>query len=186
MRDSSIGGAALLPPQARLPALATRRLSLRAMTKADASDVFEYAKDPEVLRYTTGTTPRRPEDTHEFLRDAVAATDRRMWTLRMRDSHVVVGAVEFGLSSPEVGSVHYVLGRPYWGQGLMTEAVEAICTWAFEALPALLEIRTAAVEDNVGSIRVLEKCGFARVGTTVEHWEKQSEPVRLAIFSRTR
>src|SRR5688572_30459163 len=175
-----------LPAQQALPQLATPRLLLRAMTFSDAPDVFTYAKDPEVLRYTTGTTPRRLEETQEFLEGAVAAPDSRMWAICLRDQAAVIGAVEFSLSSPDTGSVHYVLGRPFWGHGVMTEAVDAVCNWAFDTLPSLREIKTAAVEDNVGSTRVLAKCGFTRVGTAVEQWPKQPEPVRLAIFRRSR
>lgn len=174
-----------LPPQHALPSLATPRLVLRAMALADAPDVFAYARDPEVLRYTTGTTPRRLEETQEFLAGALAASDGRMWAIRLRDHATVIGAVEFSLLSPDTGSVHYVLARSYWRQGLMTEAVDALCSWAFDTLPSLLEIKTAAVEENVASVRVLEKSGFTRLGTTVEQWEKQREPVRLAIFGRS-
>jgi [ribosomal protein S5]-alanine N-acetyltransferase len=176
----------LLPPQRTLPSLTTPRLILRAMTLADLDDVFAYAKDPEVLRYTTGTTPQDPEETEEFLEDAVAAKDGRIWAIQLRDRTTVIGAIEFSLLSIETGATHYVLGRPYWGQGLMTEAARAVCDWAFGALPAMLEIKTAAVEENVGSIRVLEKTGFSRIDTIIERWEKQPEPVRLAIFRRTR
>jgi ribosomal-protein-alanine N-acetyltransferase len=176
----------LLPPQLELPLLTTPRLLLRAMTHDDAPDIFAYAKDPEVLHYTTGATPRHLEETQAFLEAALTAPDGRMWAIRLRDHKTVIGAAELALSSPESGSVHYALGRPYWGQGLMTEAVDAVCTWAFASLPSLLEIKTTAVEENVGSARVLEKCGFTRVGTTVERWEKQPELVRLAIFRRSR
>ncbi|GAB4579398.1 MAG: hypothetical protein Fur0022_21360 [Anaerolineales bacterium] len=47
----------------------------------------------------------------------------------------------------------------FWGKGIATEA-----------LPLFLEIQTVrplyarAVKDNFGSIRVLEKCGFVKIG----------------------
>jgi [ribosomal protein S5]-alanine N-acetyltransferase len=156
------------------------------MALSDAPDVFAYAKDPEVLRYTTGVAPRHLEETQNFLERALAAGDGRMWAIQLRGHSTVIGAVEFSLLSSDTGSVHYVLGKPHWGHGLMTEAVDAVCGWAFRALPSLLEIKTAAVEENVASARVLEKCGFTRVGTTVEQWQKQPEAVRLAIFRRRR
>jgi ribosomal-protein-alanine N-acetyltransferase len=175
-----------LPPQHTLPSLGTPRLLLRLMAPSDAADVFAYAKDPEVLRYTTGTTPRRLEETRAFLQGALSDPNGRVWAIRLRDQPTVIGGVDFGLSSPETGSVHYVLARPHWSQGLMTEAVDAVCSWAFATLPSLVDIQTTVVDENVASVRVLEKCGFTRVGTTVEQWQKQAEPVRLAIFRRSR
>jgi [ribosomal protein S5]-alanine N-acetyltransferase len=175
-----------LPLQAELPSLSTPRLVLRPIRESDAPDVFAYAKVPEVLRYTTGTPPRDLEDTRTFLRDALAAPNDRMWAMLRRGHDTVVGAIEFGVQSPMSASIHYALAKAYWGQGLMTEAVDAVCGWAFQALPSLLEIRTSVVEANVGSIRVLEKCGFTRVDTVREEWAKEREPATLAIFCRAR
>jgi RimJ/RimL family protein N-acetyltransferase len=56
--------------------------------------------------------------------------------------------------------VTYWLGQDYWGMGLATKA-----------LAALLEVQTArplygrTAKDNVGSLRVMEKCGFTVIGT---------------------
>lgn len=48
------------------------------------------------------------------------------------------------------------------------------------------QARLPVVEENVASARVLEKCGFTRVGTSVERWQNHPEPVQLGIFSRSR
>jgi ribosomal-protein-alanine N-acetyltransferase len=175
-----------LPPQTQLPRFLTSRLHLAPIELADAGDVFAYVKHPDVLRYTTGVTPERVDQTREFLEGALADPDGRIWAIRQRDQRTVIGHVEFGLPSSEVGSIHYVLAKPYWGRGLMTEAVSAMCTWAFDALPSLRQIETTVAEENVASARVLEKCGFTRAGMTVERWEKQEEPVRLVIFRQSR
>src|SRR5437868_8103501 len=50
-----------------LPSLETERLILSKMTLDDAQDMFEYAQDPEVARYTTWSAHRSIEDTKEFL-----------------------------------------------------------------------------------------------------------------------
>lgn len=137
--------------------------------------------------FVTRQAPRlRLEETREFLEGALSEPHGRVWAIQLRDRPTVIGGVDFGLSSAEKGSIHYVLGRSHWGKGLMTEAVDAVCTWAFAALPSLRDVETTVVEQNVGSARVLEKSGFRRVGATVEQWQKQREPVRLVIFRRSR
>jgi RimJ/RimL family protein N-acetyltransferase/ketosteroid isomerase-like protein len=172
-----------LPAQAELPVIETARLVLRPMRIGDAKDVFAYASDPEVLRYTTGTTPMRLEETERWLRDALADPETHMWAIVMPNDPIVVGAIEFGVSR-SVGSVHYALSRPHWGKGLMTEAVGALCGWAFDAVLGLERIETSVVEMNVASARVLEKCGFRRVGVAEDRWEKLSQPVELILFRR--
>jgi ribosomal-protein-alanine N-acetyltransferase len=175
-----------LPPQASLPLLQTPRLALRPMELGDAADVYAYVADPAVLRYTTGVTPTRPSETEAFLQRALANPETHMWAIRLRDHTRVIGAIEFGTSSPTTGSVHYALGAAYWGRGLMSEAVEAVSAWAFATLPRLDEIVTAVAEANVASARVLEKCRFERIGTADERWAKEPEPVRLILFRRER
>jgi [ribosomal protein S5]-alanine N-acetyltransferase len=175
-----------LPPQESLPWLRTQRLVLRPMTLDDAADVFAYSADPAVLRYTTGTTPSRPEETQAWLEAALADSATHMWAILLRDSPTVIGAIEFGVPIPGSGSTHYALGRSHWGAGLMTEAVEAVCHWALDALPSMQDITTGVVAENVGSGRVLEKCGFERIGSIVEQWDRHGEPVTLHMYRRLR
>ena len=57
----------------------------------------------------------------------------------------------------------YWLGLPYVGQGYMTEAVAAVCAYAFEELH-LHRLEAATMPNNSASIRVLERNGFRREG----------------------
>jgi RimJ/RimL family protein N-acetyltransferase len=55
--------------------------------------------------------------------------------------------------------VTYWLGREHWGQGIATAALAALV----EEL-GVRPLHARAAADNLGSIRVLEKCGFVRIG----------------------
>src|SRR4051812_42105800 len=125
MADTSVMSK-FLPPQAELPVIRTARLVLRPLILADAADVFAYAADPAVLRYTTGITPTLVQETESWLRGVLDDPETHMWAVRRIDDERVIGALEFGWSSASTGSVHYALGRDYWGRGLMTEAIEAV------------------------------------------------------------
>jgi len=65
-----------------------------------------------------------------------------------------------GLHTEEFG---YVLARPWWGQGLMTEALTEIVQWGL-AQPAIFRIGAVCDVENVGSARVMEKSGLVREG----------------------
>jgi [ribosomal protein S5]-alanine N-acetyltransferase len=60
--------------------------------------------------------------------------------------------------SAEVG---YFLGEPFWGKGIMTEAVKQIVEYGFSNFN-IVRIHTGIFEYNVASQRVLEKCGFKK------------------------
>lgn len=62
--------------------------------------------------------------------------------------------------APEIG---YWLGEPYWGRGLMSQAVTMICEEAFEKLP-IVRIQAEIFARNMGSRKVAEKCGFRMEG----------------------
>ncbi len=59
--------------------------------------------------------------------------------------------------------VGYWLGREFWGRGIGTRALEA-----FLAIETTRPLHAFAVHHNLGSIRVLEKCGFVRAGEDAE------------------
>ncbi len=59
--------------------------------------------------------------------------------------------------------VGYWLGREFWGKGIATRALEA-----FLAIDTTRPLHAYAVHHNLGSIRVLQKCGFTSIGTDAE------------------
>lgn len=65
-------------------------------------------------------------------------------------------------------SVGYWTGLPFVRQGNMTAAVRAIIPFAFASL-RLHRIEAACIPSNDGSIRLLEKTGFAREGYAREY-----------------
>jgi RimJ/RimL family protein N-acetyltransferase len=56
--------------------------------------------------------------------------------------------------------VTYWLGKEHWGKGIATQALAAFLAHTNKTRP----IHARAAKDNIGSRRVLEKCGFAMVG----------------------
>lgn len=59
--------------------------------------------------------------------------------------------------------IGYWLGRPYWGGGIATQAVQAVSGWALDRFP-LMRIFAVPFADNPASCRVLEKAGFVFEG----------------------
>lgn len=73
--------------------------------------------------------------------------------------------------------VGYWLGREFWGRGLATQALAELLD-EVKARP----LHAWVASSNVGSIRVLEKCGFVAVGSRTEHDERLGEPVEELLF----
>ena len=63
----------------------------------------------------------------------------------------------------QAGTIGYWIGEPYARQGLMTTALQVLLPSLFGELH-LHRVEAACIPTNVGSVRVLEKCGFRREG----------------------
>ncbi|MCQ8279276.1 GNAT family N-acetyltransferase [Acetobacteraceae bacterium KSS8] len=144
--------------------LETDRISLRPAVVADAGALFAaYASDPEVARYTTWRPHASVSDTEHFLQSCSGRTAACTFALVERGSNRPIGV--FDLRRPQPSRVEYgcALGRAYWGQGLMTEAVCAAVAWAF-AQPDIWRFGAFVDLENHASARVMEKAGLIREG----------------------
>lgn len=88
---------------------------------------------------------------------------------------VPLGAIALGKAGEDKLELGYWLGRPYWRQGLMTEAVRAMTELAFTWTPAR-EIVAVAQAENAASQKLLEYCGFRLVDQAFETAPARTAP----------
>jgi len=172
-----------------LPTIDTCRLTLKAVQIQDAEDIYAYVRNPNVLRYTTGTTPREFAETETFVRGLANKPEGAYaWAIRKKEHPTtVIGVIEFGTNDGGTkGSVDYAMSEAFWNQGIMTEAVRAVLDWAFHTLPDLNNISSSAMILNPASTRVQEKCGMKLMRHEKHTWKKFPEPVELAVCMVTR
>lgn len=133
-------------------------LRLREPSANDLNVFFEQQLDP-VANHMAAFTRAEPENRASF---------REHWTRILDDPAILKRTILFEtlvaghvlcFEHFEEQSVTYWLGREFWGQGIATRAL-----LAFLPLVPARPIYARAASDNVGSLRVLEKCGFAIIG----------------------
>jgi ribosomal-protein-alanine N-acetyltransferase len=147
--------------------LETERLKLRLIRATDAEHIYRtWASDPEVTRYLTWQTHESPEDTRKIVDLWVSEYEKEgtyRWGIERKSDGVLMGmidAVGFRNGVPAIG---YCLGRAFWNNGYMTEALKAVISELFtEGYDAVF---IEAVVENIGSNRVIEKAGFIFTGT---------------------
>jgi RimJ/RimL family protein N-acetyltransferase len=134
------------------------KLTLRDATEADLPTIFEYEQDPEAIRMAA-FTHEDPSDRNAFMAH---------WQRLLAAETIITKSVD--LDSEVVGhlaswvqegerEITYWIDRNHWGKGVATTALQLFLA-EVETRP--LWARTA--KDNIGSIRVLEKCGFETIG----------------------
>ena len=76
----------------------------------------------------------------------------------------------------------YDLASQYWGQGVMRRAVVATLSWGFAELD-LNRVHAFVMTSNDRSMRLLERCGFAREGTLRQYRIARGEPKDFHLYA---
>lgn len=131
---------------------------LREVRDEDLDTFFEHWTDPESNR-VAAFTAENPNDREAFdVRWSQLRANDEVTNRTIEVDGVVVGVIGSWTQDGD-REVTYWLGREHWGKGLATRALQA-----FLEVETTRPLHAAAAADNAGSIRVLEKCGFERVG----------------------
>jgi ribosomal-protein-alanine N-acetyltransferase len=147
-----------------LPELETRRLVLRKFRLEDADEVFAYASDPEVTRYTIFDYHTDKQQSLEFLNSVLVRYglgEPAPWAIWHKGHAKVIGGCGFSHYDREHGraEVGYAIARYYWGHGFTTEAMQAVIRFGFEQ-GGLNRIEARCIPAHTPSQRVMEKLGM--------------------------
>lgn len=133
----------------------TIEVTLRDVLDDDLPIFFEHQSEPGA-NHMAAFMPRDPMDREAF---------DKHWAKIRADITVTLKTIIFdGHVTGNIGSfinmgereVCYWIGKKYWGQGIATTAL-ALFLMEFQVRPLFAGV----AKDNLASIRVLEKCGFA-------------------------
>ena len=137
--------------------LKTARLTLRPQAQADAPALFTILSDPAAMRFWNRPAIPRLAVVEELVREQQAAMADgicRYWTLFQAGD--AIGSVDLSLIEGGAAELGFLLRRDCWGQGLATEAVEAVTGHGFGAM-GLTRLTALAQTANLAARRVLEK-----------------------------
>jgi RimJ/RimL family protein N-acetyltransferase len=156
-----------------VPVLETERLRLRGHTLADFDAVAEMWADPIVTRYIGGKPSTREESWARLLRypGMWALLGYGFWAIEEKASGRFVGEIGFAdfqreiepaIDAPEQG---WVLAPWAHGKGYASEALAATIVWG-ESHLGRRDFVCIISPENLASIRVAEKAGYAKIART--------------------
>ncbi len=163
--------------------LVTERLILRPWSENDTESLYEYAKSPDVGPVAGWPVHTSVENSLEIIKNVLSADET--YAVCLKEDNIAIGSI--GLISPaqthtkvksdelEIG---YWIGKPFWGRGLVPEAIRKLLEHAF------IDLGCSAVwcgyyDKNEKSKRCQEKCGF------VYHHTEKDKPCELMGDVRT-
>lgn len=144
--------------------LETKRLILRPWNEDDAKDLYLYAKDPKVGPAAGWPVHTSVENSKEIIKTVLSAPDT--FAVVLKESGKAIGSIglmrkdnsNLNIQDQE-GEIGYWIGVPYWGMGLIPEAVRKLQEYAFDEV-GMNTLWCAYYDGNDKSRRVMEKCGF--------------------------
>ena len=149
--------------------LETDRLILRRFTAEDAEAMYRnWASDPEVTRYLTWPCHASPEATRALLEqwtELYADGGYFQWAIQKKGAGEVIGCISVVKLEEEVDAaeIGYCLGRAFWGQGIMPEALGAVMAFLFDEAD-VNRISARHDANNPKSGRVMQKAGMVMEG----------------------
>lgn len=150
--------------------LETQRLLLRQFTTDDAALIWQLNLDPEVTRYTHDPV-RDIVHADEILEKAIlpqyALYNHGRWAVHTKKDLQFIGwcGLKFRPELDEI-DLGYRFMKVFWGQGYATEAAFNCIHYGFEKIN-IQRIVGRAEPQNIGSIKVLEKCNMQFIGQDI-------------------
>lgn len=150
------------------------RIALRPVAATDLPALLAINGDPQVTQFLPYATWQTLDDATAWLArmEALGATGTgQQLVVVQRTDAAVIGTLllfkhDAGSQRLELG---YVLGRAHWGQGLMREALQAVCGHLFGAR-GVRRIEAEVNPANGASCRLLTRLGFTLEGTLRQRW----------------
>jgi [ribosomal protein S5]-alanine N-acetyltransferase len=172
------------------PVLTTERLRLRPLTHGDVEQIKAIYSDPAVLAFLS----QPPTDTQEkalgridWFNSLFTNHECVTWGITLHGDDQLIGVC--GTYAWDRDDRHvdigYSLQPAYWGRGYATEASRAVIRWCFDNLN-VHRIQADCTDGNMGSERVLLKCGFTVEGITRESCWEHGRFVNIKTFGLLR
>ena len=152
------------------------KIELRDTKKNDLEELFRFQTDAEA-NFLAAFTAKNPVDKTAYLEKYTKLiSDKEIVNKTIFLDGEIVGSIAKFLSKGEA-EITYWIGKDFWGKGIATQALKQ-----FLEIENTRPIYGRAAFDNFGSRRVLEKCGFEKIGTDKGFANARREEIEEIIY----
>jgi ribosomal-protein-alanine N-acetyltransferase len=154
--------------------LNSKRLVLRHFVESDLLALFSIFSNPEVMRYWSSPPMTDISDARHmllYIQENYRNRSALQLAIERKNDQALIGTCTFHnlhLKSRRA-EIGYALGRMYWGQGYMREALTVLIDFAFESL-GLNRLEADIDPRNTSSEILLERLGFLKEGYLRQRW----------------
>ncbi|MDR2904257.1 MAG: GNAT family N-acetyltransferase [Clostridiales bacterium] len=160
---------------------------LRKWRADDADNILKYADNKKIADNLRNVFPHpyTKTDAEDYINLCLDADESKNLFFAIEADGTFAGSIglfvkdDVYCKSAETG---YWLGEPFWGKGIMTEALKQLCTIGFETFD-ITRIYAEPFAHNTGSRRVLEKAGFNLEGVLMRSIYKNGQYHDSCIYA---
>lgn len=139
--------------------MTNRTITLVETEEDDLNTFFQFQLDQEA-NYLAAFTAKDPTDKAAYIEKYTRfLTDPTINMRTIKAGDEIVGSIAKFIMGDDAG-ITYWIDRKFWGQGIATAAIKE-----FLKIEQVRPIYGHVAFDNHGSQKVLEKCGFVKIGT---------------------
>lgn len=155
----------------KFPILETERLILREITPNDVQGIISIFGDEEGAKYLYDIENPLTMDEKEAMEiidwcsDIFREKRGLRWGITLKDNDELIGTCGYNywLRIHRRAEIGYDLARPYWRQGIMTEAVREMLKFGFDHMN-LYRVEADVTVGNIASATLLKKLKFQQEG----------------------
>ena len=168
--------------------LQTERLTLRPWRETDAESLYAYAKDERVGPIAGWPPHKSVAESLEviqtvFMQEGVCAVTLKEDDRAIGCIGLLTGSKSNFPINDDEGEISYWIGVPFWGKGLIPEAMREVIRYGFEEM-GLHTLWCGYFNGNEKSKRAQEKCGFRYHHTEPEKFYPLTHDRRIEHVSR--
>ena len=163
------------------------RVNLREWTTEDATDLAAAINNKKVLDNLRDGIPfpYTEQDAVEFITAMLNAAKDNQYAFAITYDGKVIGSM--GVFRKEnvhrfTAEMGYYIAEPYWGKGIVTEAIKRMCAYIFEKTD-IIRIFAEPYASNAASCRVLEKAGFQFEGVLRRNAVKNGQMMDMRMYA---
>ena len=134
------------------------KIELRDFRLEDAANVAQLVGDEEVSKWTSNIPfPYSEQDAINWISTTASDSFKSPYAVEMNG--LLSACVSYWPHESGGIEVGYWVGREFWGKGICTKALKLLMT--NDEFPARMDVYAKVMAQNIGSQRVLAKCGFS-------------------------